>query len=278
MGSVKRIAPMAATAALCSLAAVVRASPEPASGSEQTQHRTGGAPSRSLGWPWRGALTGSVRLTESHLLRYAESEVADGHFYGTSELVHILERGVRKVQRQAPGGRLTVGELSRAHGGDIVGHRSHENGRDADLGFYVTDGEGQPVETPDFVRINWRGEGELDGTTVRFDERRNWLLVKALMTDEHTTLKHVFVAPHIRRRLLEAAREQGESDTLIERAKHVVLPPGVRHPHADHYHIRIYCPAGDVPGCHDKGPFWPWLPETHPFADRPAPPVLAGGD
>ena len=48
------------------------------------------------------------------------------------------------------------------------------------------------------------------------------------------------------------------------------------HPHRNHFHVRIYCPAEDVTSdrrstCRDRGPYWPWLPSTHPWQARVVP-------
>lgn len=226
------------------------------------------APSRSVGYPWRGRLSGARKLRESKYITHAKGDEGDEHFYGTAELVRLIRRAVTEVHKAVPTKKLVVGELSAEHGGDVPGHGSHENGRDADLGFFLRDESGQPVQAEDFVPIHRSGRGTVDDQRVYFDARRNWLLMRALIEDERVHLQHVFVSPWIRRTLLDEARRQGASHNMLEKAKFIILPPDVRHPHHNHYHMRIYCPANDLPGCHDRGPYWPWLPDSHPFAER----------
>lgn len=227
------------------------------------------AASRSIGYPWRGHLTGGHRLAESNVLRYVDEDAPRGNFYGTRALVRMVERAAAYVDREAPGARLNVGELSRRGGGNVMGHRSHENGRDVDLGLYLLDEAGVSVEPGRFVSVRSSGFGSWGGP-VQFDAARNWLLIEAMLMDPDATLQHIFVARGIRRRLLREAARQHADPQLIERAEVVVMPPlGSDHPHTNHFHVRIYCPAGDVPLCRDRGPFHPWLPAAHPFAPTP---------
>ncbi len=200
-----------------------------------------------------------------------EVDVPRGNFWGTRALVHLLQRVAEWVEAQAPGARLNVGELSKRGGGNLVGHRSHENGRDVDLGFYLQDEAAVPREPRRFVSVNRRGRGRDGEVAVRFDDLRNWLLIEALVTDESAPVQHAFVHRSVRTRLLAQGRRLGASEALLAKVERVVISAGVRHPHRNHFHVRIYCPAADVPACRDRGPFWPWLPATHPFAARVLP-------
>ncbi|MFW5920753.1 MAG: murein endopeptidase, partial [Polyangiales bacterium] len=151
-------------------------------------------------------------------------------------------------------------------GGNAPWHRSHENGRDVDFGFYLLDDDEQPVEPTRFVEVAANGAGSWGGH-VRFDDQRNWLLMEALLTDPQAHVKYVFVADTVRARLLREARRRSVAPYLYERARRVTMQPRhvEDHPHANHFHVRIYCAPDDVPDCHDAPPYWPWLPASHPF-------------
>ena len=95
-------------------------------------------------------------------------------------LLSVLDRASRIVARKFPGSVLELGELSRQTGGPIVSHLSHQNGRDADVGFYIVDLDGGPVRATRFVRFDGSGAGK-DDPTVRFDEKRNWAFVRAVL-------------------------------------------------------------------------------------------------
>src|SRR5262249_44468234 len=103
------------------------------------------APSVSLstGLPWHGRLLRAVRLNMGPSLRPVTEYTRSGNFYGTSELVTLLERSAQVVATRWPGSQLSVGELSGPRGGKISGHRSHQNGRDVDVAFFMQDGEGR---------------------------------------------------------------------------------------------------------------------------------------
>lgn len=229
-------------------------------------------PSRSRGYPWRGRLERGVRLRQSPHLRTMPVDRVRGNFFGTERLVGLLGRVADRVAERAPGARLNVGELSRRGGGNIAGHRSHENGRDVDLGFYMVDPAGNPVETRRFVDVRRTGSARCGPERpCEFDATRNWMLVEALVTDPEVVVQHAFAHRSIRRLLVREGRRLGASEALIERVERVVIEPGVRHPHKNHFHLRIYCGPGDVPGCRDRGPYWPWLAESHPFHARIVP-------
>lgn len=230
----------------------------------------------STGWPWRGRLLDAVRLQASDRVHLVDADVPAGRHYGTIELVGLLARVAARVDRAVPGAKLQVGELSGPSGGNIPGHRSHENGRDVDLGFYFVDVEtGQSVNLPRFVNLTRRG-ARLDARALRFDDERNWRLVEALATDETAPVQHAFVHRDIRARLLRTGKRLGASAELLERVERIVISPGVAHPHRNHFHVRIYCPAEDVTSdrrstCRDRGPYWPWLPSAHPWQARVVP-------
>lgn len=223
-----------------------------------------GMRSRSLRYPWDGQLSRGMRVKESEYVRYVGEYAPAGRFYGTWELVQLLERAARRVAFRLPGARLSLGELSRPGGGRVDGHRSHESGRDVDVGFYVTGADGKSMYTYAFADFDARGRGVAPNQYLRFDDARNWELVAKLLTDGEARVQHVFVASHLKQRLLEEARRRRASDALIARAKTVLAQPGHGHPHANHFHLRIYCAPADRGLCHDGPPYWPWYPGTPP--------------
>ncbi len=232
--------------------------------------------SASIGRVTRGRLLRADYLESSAFHRKMESDIEANNFYGTKELVGLVERASRRVALRYPGGpRLGVGELSRLRGGDIIGHSSHENGRDVDLGFYMKDFAGVPTELPEFTDVNRAGIGEFEESPVYFDDVRNWLLIEALIEDPYAIVQHVFVARSIRRRLIDTGRRLGASEAFLEKVGRVVMSPHADHPHQNHFHVRIYCSAEDLPRCRDRGPYWPWIPEAHPYFARivPLPPI-----
>src|SRR5689334_15709443 len=61
-----------------------------------------GLRSRSVRYPWDGRLMRGMRLQASQYVRYVDEYAPGGHFYGTWELVQLLERGARRVAFRLP--------------------------------------------------------------------------------------------------------------------------------------------------------------------------------
>jgi penicillin-insensitive murein DD-endopeptidase len=261
------ILPMGLLASCALLLGVVAWAPEVAhAGHDDDSVRVA---SRSLGWTSRGRLVGGAHVPESDLIRQPEEDKARGHFWGTAELAGLVRASATSVAHAQPGGgRLSVGELSRRGGGNIPGHRSHQNGRDVDLGFYLHDADGKPVEPTRFVNVGWHGKGVYEGERVIFDEERNWRLIENLLSQVDVPVQYIFVHWSIRRRLLATARRLGADEEVMTRAQRAILPPkGSRHPHRNHFHVRVYCDPADRPACRDRGVVWAWVPED--FAGGP---------
>jgi penicillin-insensitive murein endopeptidase len=220
--------------------------------------------SRSLGHAWKGRLVRGVKLQPSARVRYVTEYVAADHFYGAWQLVQLLERAAHGVAQRAPGARLSVGELSAREGGNLPGHASHENGRDADVGFYMLDGAGRPYDAFAFANFDDRGRGVRPNQGLRFDVARNWELIARLVSDGEARVQYVFVSPGLRWLLLDHGRRVKAAPRLLERAARVMVPPSERHPHGNHFHVRVYCGPHERPKCEDEAPYWPWYPGSAP--------------
>lgn len=93
----------------------------------------------------------------------------------------------------------------------------------------------------------------------RFDVKRNWALVRALVQDARVDVQYLFCHAQLRQRLLEHAQSIGEDPDVIDRAAALLHQPGDSMPHDDHLHLRIFCSSDDRPfGCVDRGPVRWW--------------------
>jgi len=159
-----------------------------------------------------------------------------------------------------------VGDLSAREGGRLTGHASHRTGRDVDLLFFTLTLEGEPLESPGFVRFGPDGLSRLPDERggvkyVRFDVAREWLLVKALLTSEEANIQWLFMSAPLEALLVQYALAAGETPELVWRAETVLLEPSDSLPHDDHIHARTACLPGEaVTGCEGGGPYWPWMP------------------
>ena len=203
-----------------------------------------GAPAgRSVGSPTEGRLVGGVRLAEAPHLRIVPTYAAGDVRWGLEPLVSMIDRAARAVRKEFPDSVASVGHLSRAGGGEIDRHASHESGRDADIGFYVRNHLNKPIYADHFVAFR------ADGTAAswagaQLDVARNWAFVAAIASDPRAHVTHIFVATPIRVRLLEYAQRTGASHTVRVRASELMAQPRGALPHDDHFHVRIGCPPG----------------------------------
>ena len=198
------------------------------------------------------------------------------NFYGHPQVVRAIERVSRAVRRRHPDApRIPVGELSNRTGGKIRFHRSHQNGLDVDIFFLVrplpgaepgsvgTDPnrivpvckDGPWLERVDPRSGQWR---VLDD----FARDWNWALVSAFA--EREDVKVIFIGALTRaaletyaKRHIGAAERTRTMEKLLAvrcRAPRGVGSRGYRDnfcPHADHIHVRFFCPA-DSPDCRDE--------------------------
>jgi penicillin-insensitive murein endopeptidase len=197
------------------------------------------AMSLSVGSPTAGWQLRAKRLRPSPDLRIQEKSLE--YTYGLPSLVLMLNRTAKQIARQTPGSRLLVGDLSRESGGPLSGHKSHQSGRDADVGFFVLGPDGTPQNARRLLAFDKNGRAR-DGSGVRFDDYRNWLLVQLWLKDDRARLQHVFVAAHLRKRLLDFARVRPAFRKYVQPAAALLAQPQNALPHDDHFHIRIHCP------------------------------------
>jgi penicillin-insensitive murein endopeptidase len=214
----------------------------------------------SVGLPHAGVLTGGEKLPDRGpgFRRFRSDEIR----WGNPRLVRAITRAAARVAEERPGGPpLIVADLSAKEGGGIPRHRSHRSGRDADLLLYAMTPSGVPVESPGFVAYASDGFAPSADGFVRLDVERNWLLVKALVSDEEAQVQFLFVARWVEALITEHAIARGEDDELVWRAAVVMRQPGDSAAHADHFHLRIGCTVAErAAGCAGGGPDRPWWP------------------
>jgi penicillin-insensitive murein endopeptidase len=193
-----------------------------------------------------------------------------GLHYGTEELVLAVQRAAAKVRAKDGRAVLGVADLSRHRGGPSPWHSSHHAGRDADLMFYTVNDNGRLMRPPEQGMIHFGDDGkaylpesraalpyaDVDWEVRRFDSKRNWQLVEALLTDPSIRVQWIFVSNGLRNRLLAYAKRAKRPEWVVEYARTVLRQPG-KAPHDDHFHVRVYCTRTDrFHGCFDSGPVW----------------------
>ena len=209
---------------------------------------------------------------------YARLRPEDDTRYGTATLLAAIERAARSVAQTYPGGPpLRVGDLSSASGGIHPRHRSHRSGRDADLLFFARDAGGLPVANAGWPSFDALGMSRTSASVVRFDEPRNWHLVRTLVMDGDARVKWIFCSNELKARLLRyAARYEPSADAVL-RATWVLHQPSRGDDHDDHFHVRVGCSLAERQlGCREQPPHWPWLDDPARKDDDDA--RIAAGD
>jgi murein endopeptidase len=198
-------------------------------------------PGQSVGAPWDGRLRDGVRLRSGdgyHVRRPSRA-------WGASHVVGHVERAIATARDRYPDAKtLAIGDLSAQDGGPITDHRSHQSGRDVDLGFFF---KRQPDGYPD----------SFAPATDDLDLPATWALLQALVrtADEPSGVSAIFVDFNVQRRLFNWALDHDVPRGYLERI--FQFPHGrgadaglVRHEpnHHDHFHVRFKCVPGDD-GC-----------------------------
>ena len=192
--------------------------------------------------------------------------------FGSDELVGAIVRATRAVSRNHPRFVASVGDISRRAGGGSAEHKSHQSGRDVDIFFAAATPAGAPVQ-PGTAMFHFDRAGRAvrwspaQGTAapaspvpdVRFDTRRNWALVRALLTDPDVEVQWVFVQRDLAARLVQQGAAEGDDPGLLARATAILRQPSDAEIHDDHMHVRVYCdPADRELACTDRGPVRWW--------------------
>jgi penicillin-insensitive murein endopeptidase len=192
----------------------------------------------SLGRPSHGGLRNGRQMTEAPFWHVVEPDRA----WGTDEAILSLERAILHVNTIWPGSpKLYVGHLSAQHGGYLKPHRSHQSGRDVDLGFYYRGGPG------------WYQRA----TAANLDRGRTWTLVKALASDPN--VESIFVDRSVQLLIRDHAEHAGESFAWLE-SIFEGSPRGperlIRHEwgHLTHLHVRFRCQSAQDAGVRAERP------------------------
>ena len=133
----------------------------------------------SVGFADQGRLINAARMPQDEAFVCQRPELA----FGTQETVEALTLAFRAVHKQFPASApARLSHIGLADGGYLRPHRSHQSGRDADIGFFYTNDS-----------IPGRGARR----EKLIDPARNWALLRALVTQ--TDVQVILVDRGIRR-------------------------------------------------------------------------------
>ncbi len=191
--------------------------------------------SEAVGLPHAGRLLHGERLPRHPAYVIRDRDRAWGTRETNDAIVAAFDRVMRRHGR---GPKLRVHDLSARRGGRLSDHRSHQNGRDADISFYHR--RGCPADGCGFRRL----------TPELMDVERTWTLLSYWL--ENDQAKAIFIDYSLQGALYREARRRGATRQQLHRwfqyPRGIGFPLGViRHfpNHRDHLHVRFNCADGD---------------------------------
>ena len=191
-------------------------------------------PSESIGRADRGSLAHGIVvpphpgfIVRQRTRAYMTQDAAD-------QLLHAFDV-LHDNDQDAP--RVEIHDASRPHGGPLDQHRSHQSGRDVDIGYFLT----RCGATCAHRRLHPRD----------LNAARQWRLIETWLREG--SVEYIFIDHALQEPLYEAAREAGATraqlqawfqwprgaDVRYGTIRHVPL-------HADHMHVRFNCANGDA--------------------------------
>jgi len=159
--------------------------------------------------------------------------VSPSKTWGTHETIAYVEAAVRAVRKQFPNAPpLRVNQIGVKDGGWLRPHKSHQSGRDVDLGFYYP--------TVDPIRERAREK--------YIDVPLTWALLRAVVTE--TDVQMVLVDRHVQKVLFDYALAHGENRDWLDSLFHAGAHSLVKHArgHRDHFHVRFFNPRAQELG------------------------------
>jgi penicillin-insensitive murein endopeptidase len=187
----------------------------------------------SVGFTNCGALVNGVQMPAGEHWRLVNPDNA----WATQETVDAIATAIHQVEAAYPGSPpLSIGDISDRDGGRLKRHKSHQAGRDADIGYYYVAGAN-----------HWFAPGN----AKNLDLARNWAFVRALIV--YSDVEMILLDSRIQRILYEYALSIGENPEWLSG---VFQYPGVRkhtilrhvRGHNTHFHVRFFNPLAQEMG------------------------------
>lgn len=210
-------------------------SPNPKPGTAIRIHtREPVSPSEAIGPTNRGVLENGVQLRPHPGYRLRSASRA----YGTEEtirwIVEAFDAVTAKFKQTKP---VRIHDISDRDGGRLRDHKSHQNGRDADISYY------QERCSPSGCRFAKFKSSDLDVA-------RQWTLLEHWLRNGQAEV--IFIDYRLQAKLYKYAKRKGvpkaRLDQWIQYPRGRYEPEGIiRHypNHEDHLHVRFVCPYSD---------------------------------
>ncbi|MGA2936067.1 MAG: penicillin-insensitive murein endopeptidase [Syntrophobacteraceae bacterium] len=180
----------------------------------------------SYGHPYHGSLENGVLFPDQFPGFHLRDE---NRSYTTPEVVGALLDAIEAVRKQFPETcDLFIADFTCAGGGSAIHHRSHQNGRDVDIGMYAKGNRPMNSLVP-------MSEENLDSA-------KTWCLIENLIASQR--VQYIFLDRRIQRILYEHAVSRGYDQAYLERVFGNVRGSLIQHipNHFDHMHVRFFTP------------------------------------
>jgi hypothetical protein len=193
----------------------------------------------SIGAPWSGKLQAGAMLPagEGYSVRRPKRT------FGSPHAIAYVQQAIAAVRSEFPNLHdLAIGDMSKAGGGKIDDHRSHQTGLDIDVGFYFT------VVPKDYPANFAAGDSDLDLEAT-------WALVAAFAntSEQPDGVRMMFLSHTIAGKLYHYALDHGVDSATLDAMFEFPHGKGsgvglIRHQphHGDHVHVRFRCARTDA--------------------------------
>lgn len=180
----------------------------------------------SYGRPYHGYLENGVLFPNQFPGYHLRDE---NRSYTTPEVAGALLDAIEAVRTQFPDTcDLFIGDFSTQGGGSAIHHRSHQNGRDVDIGMYAKGNH--PLDT--FVTM----------TEDNLDAPKTWCLIENIIRSQR--VQYIFLDRRVQKILYDYAVTRGYDQAYLSRVFGNVRGSLIQHVrnHHDHMHVRFFTP------------------------------------
>jgi LysM repeat protein/murein endopeptidase len=180
----------------------------------------------SYGHPYQGRLENGVVFPNQFPGYHLRDE---SRSYTTPEVVGALLDAIEAVRTQFPGTcDLFIADFTCAGGGSAIHHRSHQNGRDVDIGMYAAGN--RPLNS--LVPMN----------KDNLDPAKTWCLIENLIASQR--VQYIFLDRSVQKVLYEYALTRGYDQAYLQHVFGNVRGCLIQHirNHIDHMHVRFFTP------------------------------------
>ena len=196
-------------------------------------------PGQSVGESDNGKLVNGMQLPRGQGYYRRRPERA----WGANHTIFHIRRAVSVVHARFPKLHdLAIGDISARKGGKLAQHKSHQSGRDADIGFYFTK---RPKGYP---------ESFINGDKNNLHMQATFALLEVFADSAaaDSGVEKMFLDYDLQKLFYEWARKHGVKESKLDRMFQYPSGRGTSHGvirdepgHKSHVHVRFKCPSGD---------------------------------